>query len=201
MWEIPSDFQGKLRAMVVSARKRLLTVEEYDRMMESGILAEDERVELIRGEILELAPIGNRHAACLRRLLRILRQDLGPDVLLDVQNPVRLSTQGSQPQPDLALLRQREDGYLEQPPAEDNILLLVEISDSSLVYDRDVKIPLYAQAGVPEVWLVDLQSSEMSIYRRPASQGYQEVQRLKRDEALTCEALPGLRVPVTSVLG
>lgn len=187
--------------MVVSARKRLLTLDEYDRMVESGILAEDERVELIRGEILELAPIGNRHAACLRRLLRILRQDLGPDVLLDVQNPVRLATQGSQPQPDLALLRQREDGYLEQPPSEDNILLLIEISDSSFAYDRDVKIPLYAQAGVPEVWLVDLQSSAVSIYRRPSFQGYKEVQRLKRDEALTCEALPDLRLPVASILG
>ena len=187
--------------MVVSARKRLLTLEEYDRMVESGILAEDERVELIRGEILELAPIGNRHAACLRRLLRILRQDVGPDILLDVQNPVRLATQDSQPQPDLALLQPRDDGYLEQPPAEDNILLLVEISDSSLTYDRDVKIPLYAQAGVPEVWLVDLQSAAVSIYRRPTSQGYREVQRLQRDDELTCEALPDLRLPVASVLG
>jgi Uma2 family endonuclease len=170
-------------------------------MLESGILSEEERVELIRGEIFELAPIGNRHAACLRRVLRLLSRNLGPDFLLDAQNPVVLAGSGSEPQPDLAVLRAREDGYAEVPPAEEDIFLLVEISDSSLAYDRDVKVPLYAEAGIPEVWLVDLTSTTVVVYRQPSAGAYQDIRRLRRGDHFAPAFLPDLRLPVSSILG
>lgn len=187
--------------MVVSTRKRLLTLDEYHRMLESGILSEDERVELIRGEIVQMTAIGNRHAACLRRLLRWLGPQLGPDTLLDAQNPIRLTGSGSQPQPDLVLVRAREDCYAEMPPTEEDVLLVVEISDFSVVYDRDVKIPLYAQAGIPEVWHLDLPAETIVVHRRPAAGTYRDIRLLRRGGDLTCEALPDLRLTVASVLG
>ncbi|MES1240637.1 MAG: Uma2 family endonuclease [Acidobacteriota bacterium] len=187
--------------MIAFANKRLLTLDEYHRMLESGILADDERVELVRGEIFELTPIGNRHAACLRRLLRLLGAGLGPDLLLDAQNPVVLTGQGSQPQPDLVLLRGREDGYAERPPAAEDVLLVVEISDHSLAYDRDVKIPLYAEAGIPEAWLVDLPGGAVAVHRNPAFGVYQDVRRLRRGDVFEALARPGLRLRVDSILG
>jgi Uma2 family endonuclease len=187
--------------VIASTHKRLLTLDEYHRMLESGILADDERVELVRGEIFELTPIGNRHAACLRRLLRLLGAGLGPDLLLDAQNPVLLTGQGSEPQPDLVLLRGREDCYAERAPASEDILLVVEVSDHSLAYDRDVKIPLYAEAGLPEAWLIDLPGGAVVVHRHPALGVYQEVRRLRRGDAFEALARPGLRLRVSSILG
>jgi Uma2 family endonuclease len=186
--------------VAVSIRKRLLSSEDYHQMLEAGILAEDERVELIQGEILEMSPIGNRHAACLRRLLRLLPPALGPDVMIDAQNPIQLPEERSEPQPDLALLRAREDGYAAQPPTAGDILLLIEVADSSLDYDRDVKVPLYGRCGIPETWLIDLPGDAIVVYRRPGSQGYQSSERLGRGDTLSPEALPHLRLAVAALL-
>ncbi|HYG63258.1 MAG TPA: Uma2 family endonuclease [Thermoanaerobaculia bacterium] len=192
--------------MAVSVRKRLLTIDEYHQMVESGILAEGERVELIYGEILEMNPIGHRHATCLRRLIRlfgpgVVSDSVAPDVLLDVQNPLRLPNEQSEPQPDLMLLRGRDDCYASKPPAAEDVLLLVEIADHSLAYDRDVKLPLYAQAGIPEVWLVDLTSDTIRVHRRPSPEGYLEARQAGRGEAIAPQALPRLLVRVELVLG
>jgi Uma2 family endonuclease len=187
--------------VAVSIRKRLLSNEEYHQMVGAGILSEDERVELIQGEILEMSPIGNPHAACLRRLLRLLSPSLGLDVMIDVQNPIHLPEERSEPQPDLVLLRAREDGYAAEPPTAGDILLVVEIADSSLAYDRDVKVPLYGRSGIPETWLLDLPGDSIVIYRRPGPQLYQSIVRLRRGETLSPEALPHLRLTVEALLG
>lgn len=186
--------------MAVPVRRRLLSVDEYHQMVGAGILAEEERVELIHGEVFEMTPIGNRHAACLRRLLRLLVPRLGEGVQPDVQNPVSLPAQDSEPQPDLVLLRAREDGYASGHPTAADIPLLVEVSDHSLAYDRDVKVPLYAAAGIPEVWLIDLPAATIVVYRRPAVDGYREVRRFRSGELLSPEALPGAELPVSAIL-
>jgi Uma2 family endonuclease len=187
--------------VAVPIHKRLLTNEEYRHMLEAGILSAEERVELIHGEVLEMTPIGNQHAACLRRLLRLLASALGPDVMLDAQNPIHLPEERSAPQPDLALLRSREDGYASRPPAAGDVLLLVEVADSSLAYDRDVKVPLYARCGIPEVWLVDLAGRSIVVYRRPGQESYGEVQTRRQGDLLAPQALPGARLPVDAILG
>jgi Uma2 family endonuclease len=187
--------------VAVAVRKRLLTIEEYHQMVEAGILSEGERVELIHGEVFEMNPIGHRHATCLRRFIRWVGPGVAPDALLDVQNPLRLPSEQSEPQPDLMLLRAREDCYASQPPSAEDVLLLVEIADHSLAYDRSVKIPLYANAGVPEVWLVDLTSDSILVHRQPSPEGYLETRRLGRGETLAPEALPRLQMTVESILG
>jgi Uma2 family endonuclease len=187
--------------VAVPIRKRLLTNEEYHHMLEAGILAERERVELIHGEILEMTPIGNRHAACLRRLLRLLAPALGPGVMLDSQNPIHLPEEGSEPQPDLVLLRSRDDGYASRPPSAEDVLLVVEVADSSLAYDRDVKLPLYARCGLPEVWLVDLAGRSVVAHRDPGKGSYREIQTLRAGDLLAPQALPGARLAVDAILG
>ena len=134
-------------------RRRRFTAEEYHKMGEAGILGRDERVELIEGEVVEMNPIGSRHAACVRRLTRLLSRQLGDDLLLDVQNPVRLN-RGLEPQPDLAVVRARD--YGENLPGPKDVPLVIEVADTSLAYDRGVKLPIYVGAGIREVWLVDL---------------------------------------------
>lgn len=187
--------------MAVSVRKRLLSNEEYHQMVGAGILSEGERVELIHGEILEMSPIGNPHAACLRRLLHLLRPLLGPEVMVDAQNPLHLPEERSEPQPDLVLLRAREDGYAEAPPTAGDVLLLVEVADTSLAYDRDVKVPLYGRCGIPETWLFDLPGDAVVVYRRPGRHGYQSAERLSRGAILSPESLPQIRLAVAALLG
>ena len=185
--------------MSVNVRKRLFTAEEFYQMAETGILSERDRVELIDGEIVEMAAIGNRHAACLRRLVDLFGA-LRPEVLLDPQNPLHLS-EYSEPQPDLMLLRRKDDYYAAAPPAPEDVLLVVEIANTSAAYDREVKVPLYAQGGLREVWLADLPSECVEVYRRPSPAGYGEVRRLRRGQRLSPEAFPAFEVEVTSILG
>jgi Uma2 family endonuclease len=184
--------------MAVPLRKRLLTIDDFYAMAESGILAEDERVELIRGELVEMAPIGSKHAFCVMILVDLLA-DLRPKVLLNPQNPLYLGAQQSIPQPDVVLL-QRRDGYYEvRPPGPEDVLLLVEVADSSLSYDRDVKVPLYAESGVPEVWLVDLNSESISVFRRPSADGYLEKRKLGLGDRISLAAFPDFSLAVSEI--
>ena len=124
------------------------TVEEYHKMAEAGLLSEDDRVELIEGEVIEMAPIGSRHHACVMRLDELLRRPGVPGgYIVSVQGPVRLD-EGNELQPDLALLRRRPDFYAGEPPKPEDVLLIVEVSDATLSYDRDVKLPRYARAAL-----------------------------------------------------
>jgi Uma2 family endonuclease len=186
--------------MSVQVSRRKFTVSEYHRMLESGILAEDDRVELIEGEIVEMTPIGPRHAACVDRLNALLSSQAGGRAIVRVQNPVRLGEQ-SEPQPDLTLLNFRPDFYAQSHPGPGDILLLIEVVETSAEYDRQIKVPLYARAGIREVWVVDLGADAVEVYREPAPEGYRQVSRLGRGTNLSPEALPGLTLAVDRVLG
>lgn len=186
--------------MTVELRRRLFTVEDYYGMARAGILGEDDRVELIEGEILEMAAIGSRHAACVKRLNRLLMRRAGDAVVVGVQDPVRLSDL-SEPQPDLAVLRPRDDFYESAHPGPDDVLLIVEVALTTLEFDREVKAPLYARAGVPELWIVDLESSVLEVYREPVEGRYETVERLGAEDAASPEALAGVEVPVGEIAG
>ncbi|WP_295429908.1 Uma2 family endonuclease [uncultured Thiodictyon sp.] len=158
------------------ARVHRLSVADYHRMGETGILGPELRTELIDGEIIEMPPIGHPHAGTVKLLANLLKETVGSAAVLAVQDPVWLNDH-SEPLPDIALLRPRSDYYRNGHPGPDDVLLLIEVADSSLRYDREVKIPRYARAGIPEVWLVDLGGSALSIYREPGASGYAQVSK------------------------
>jgi Uma2 family endonuclease len=143
-------------------------------MGEVGILGPELRTELIDGEIIEMPPIGHPHAGTVKLLANLLKEAVGSGAILAVQDPVWLDDH-SEPIPDIALLRSRSDWYRNAHPGPDDVLLLVEVADSSLVYDREVKLPRYARAGIPEVWLVDLGGRRLSIHRHPEGHRYKQV--------------------------
>lgn len=184
--------------MAVEVQRRLFTVDEYYEMARAGILREDDRVELIEGEIVQMTPIGSRHAACVDRLTRLLVQAAGDRAIVRVQGPVRLGDR-SEPQPDVVLLKPRPDFYVTGHPGPADVILLVEIGDSSVGYDRDVKLPLYARAGVREVWIIDLAATRVEVYRAPTSEGYRDVARAPRGQQLAVQGLPGLAVEVDRI--
>jgi len=186
--------------MVVQVERRLFTVDEYYQMAEAGIFSEDDRVELIEGEIIEMSPIGSRHTACVKRLNRLLSQKLGDQAVISVQDPIRLS-EFSEPGPDLALLRPRADFYAEAHPGPGDVLLVVEVAETSAGSDRRVKVPTYARAGILEVWLIDLADETIEIYRKPSLRGYGETQRAWRGDHLSPQAFPDKQFSVDDVLG
>jgi len=182
---------------VLPARRRF-TVDEYYRMAEAGILAPDERVELIAGEVFDMAPIGSR-AGCVTFLARWFITRLGERATVIIQSPVRLSD-GSEPEPDLALLRPRPDDYREVHPVPGDVLMLIEVADTSLTYDCEIKLPLYAEAGIPEVWIVDLTSNQVLTYREPSPRGYRTVATLGRGDTLLPAVFTDLALPVDELL-
>jgi Uma2 family endonuclease len=178
--------------------RRRFTVHDYHRMGEAGILHEDDRVELIEGEIVEMAAIGTRHFTCVNGLTRLLVRGVGDAAIVSVQNPVRLD-EHSEPQPDLAVLQTRD--YRESLPRPEDVLLLIEVSDTTLSYDRNVKLPLYARAGIPEVWIVDLAGETVEHYTGPSGDSYRHVERVRRGEEIRSAALPEPAFRVDAVLG
>lgn len=178
--------------------RRRFTVHDYHRMGEAGILHEDDRVELIEGEIVEMAAIGTRHFSCVNRLTRLLVRTVGNDAIVSVQNPVRLS-EDTEPQPDLAVLRPRD--YLQSLPGPEDVLFLIEASDTTLDYDRNLKLPLYARAEVAEVWIVDLADATIERHTEPSSDGFRRIEKAKREGAIASVALPALTIEVDAVLG
>jgi len=180
-----------MNAMIDSGvMKHRLTVDDYYRMAEAGVLAPDARVELIEGEIVDMPPIGSWHAGTVSHLLKLLGAAIGDAAVLTVQSPVRLSNI-SEPQPDLMLLRPREDSYRKSHPTARDVLLLIEVSDSTVRYDRDIKIPLYASYGVLESWMVDLDQQELRCYRAPHSGRYLEVHATRSPGVIALPALDG----------
>ena len=167
-------------------------------MGEAGILRDDERVELIEGEIVQMNPIGSRHAACVRVLTRLVGRSLSDELLLDVQNPVRLDGV-LEPQPDLAVIRAHD--YRESLPGPEDVTLVVEVSDTTLGYDRNVKLPLYARAGIREAWIVDLPNEAVERHNEPSEDGYLRMERVGKGRSLTSEVLPSLTLQTDAVLG
>lgn len=179
-------------------------VAEYHRMAETGILSEGDRVELVDGEVAEMSPIGSAHQAVVDRLTRMLVAFAASDYVARVQGPVRLD-EHNEPQPDLALLKFREDFYEREHPGSEDALLLIEVSESSLEYDQSVKLPLYAGFGIPEVWIVDLAAGEVESHSGPRSGSpigdYGLRRRYRRDEKVVSETVPGLALSMSGILG
>lgn len=186
--------------MAVQILRRRFTVEEYYLMAKAGILGGDDRVELIDGEIVEMPPIGSPHASSVMRLIQLFFQQVGSRALVNAQNPVRLE-EHSEPQPDIALLRPRNDFYAAAHPGPQDVLLLIEVADTSVDYDRQVKAPLYARAGITEYWLVDLAGQRIEVYRAPAAGEYRQVRLVRQGERLAPEVLPFLELSANDILG
>ena len=175
-WTAPTSIEhrtGTIATMGTTLPLRAWTAAEYEQMVAAGVLGEDDRVELVEGEIVEMAPVGARHAASVNALARLLQRQVGDRALVSVQNPVRLSPR-SEPQPDLAVLAWRDDGYRDELPGPADMLLVVEVAESSVATDRDVKLPLYGRAGIGEAWLVDLPAGTIEVHTGPSPAGYRE---------------------------
>jgi len=160
------------------------TVEQYHLMYEAGIFGDEDRYELINGEIITMSPIGRKHGAYVNRLVAAFTQKLGDRIVLSVQNSILLADR-SQPQPDLAILKYRDDFYEEALPIPADILLIIEVADSSLEYDRDVKAPLYAAAGIPEMWLFDVNTKIITSFTQPSELGYKQIYRYTQGDRLS----------------
>lgn len=186
--------------MSVQIEKWVFTVDEYHRMSEAGILSEDDRVELIGGEIIKMSPIGKYHAACVKRLNSVLNRRVGEYAIISVQDPIRLDDY-SEPEPDIALLKPRDDFYAQELPTAEDVLLIIEVADTSVEYDRNVKLPLYAKANIAETWLANIREDRMEAYSQPVNGIYQNVRVIKRGETISPEALPKLLLTIEEVLG
>ena len=176
------------------------TVPQYEKMIDVGILDENDRVELIRGEIVAKMPIGDPHIACLDRLTRLMIRAVGDDAIVSIQNPIRL--RDSEPEPDLVLKRPRDDFYASGKPGPADLLLVIEVADSTLDYDREVKGPLYAENGIAEYWIANLTDRTLEVHRQPRPDGtYAEVRTLRPGDTADVAPLPGVTVAVADVLG
>lgn len=179
-------------------RRHLLTVDDYHKMGEAGILGEDDRVELVERELIDMAPIGSEHAGQVIQLNALLSVLLAGRALLSPQNPVRLG-EYSEPQPDIMILRLRGDFYRTAHPQPEDVLLLIEVADATIHYDRNMKIPLYARHGIPEVWLIDLQKKNVEIYRQPSGDGYRQILRPAKDERISLSLLPDVSMLIADL--
>lgn len=189
------------RIVFAAGRPWRFTVDDYYKLARAGILGEDDRVELIDGEIIDMTPIGSRHAAHVRQLVAVLGQRLGGAALLAVQDPLRLSD-GTEPQPDIMLLRTRADFYADAHPTPADVLLLIELADTSLTYDHDAKSALYSESGIREYWLVDLVQDQVLVHRDPSPTGYGSVETWHRGSGDWASlALPSLTVSAQLLLG
>ncbi|MCB1777182.1 MAG: Uma2 family endonuclease [Candidatus Competibacteraceae bacterium] len=179
---------------IVEPRCHRITVEEYHQMGEAGIFDEDTRIELLEGELFDMAPIGSRHMSALNKLIYLFypARDQG---IVSVQNPIDLAT--SEPEPDLALLK--SGNYWDHLPTVDEVLLLIEVADRSVQYDREKKIPVYGRCGISETWLVDINARQAEIYREPSSTGYRTVLIRGEQDYIAPLALPELEIALGEI--
>ncbi len=184
----------------ILVRRRRFTVDEYYRMAEAGVLHEDDRVELIDGEVISMPPIGDDHSSVVDRLTEQLVTRLTPRATIRVQNPIKIDRH-SEPQADLVVAQRRDDFYQSGKPGPAETHVVIEVGDSSARFDRVVKAPIYARSGVPEVWLVDLVAGEVRVLRAPGPDGYADVVVKRRGETISPAAFPDLVLRVEDVLG
>jgi Uma2 family endonuclease len=173
---------------------------DYHRMQEIGIFSEDDRIELIDGEVRVMSPIGARHVAIVNRFNALLTSQIGRIAIVSVQNPIQLSN-NTEPQPDLVVLLARDDFYANALPTAADVLLVIEVSDSTLVYDQQEKLPRYAQAGIPEVWLTDADNQAVERYAEPNSNQYATKQTFRRGQSVGIPGLPQVTINVDEIFG
>jgi len=187
-------------AGIAPARHRL-NVEDFYRMAEAGIFGEDDRIELIDGDLIDMAPIGQAHAGIVNALANALYKACEGKAIVSAQNPIRLD-RASEPQPDLAVLRPRADFYATgEPPGPDDVLLLVEVADTSLNFDRVVKLPLYARAGIAELWIFDIKRRVVDAFKGPSGNGYAETITYRAGETVGLACAPDIAVKLNLVFG
>ena len=191
--------QAQTLTSTVPTRHRI-TVEEYERMIAANVWPEDERLELIEGELVRMSPINAPHAAAVKRLTELLRDRLGKRALVGVQDPIVLDDQ-SEPEPDISVLRRRADYYANAHPSPADVLLVVEVSDTTLEYDRDVKARLYARAGIPETWVVDLNGERVIVFREVDNGEYTRMESVRRGAEIAPTAFPDVTLHVDDILG
>jgi Uma2 family endonuclease len=179
-------------------RRHRITVQDYHRMAEVGLLAPDARVELIDGEIIDMAPIGDPHRGTVMLLDELLHEAVGKRASILCQSSIRLG-EYSEPEPDLAILRRRTDSYRGKAPVGEDTLLVIEVSDTTWRYDRDTKIPLYARHGIPEVWIVDLPRPMLHFFRAPSGEGYTDESSTKTAAIVSLPGLPGASVDLRAL--
>jgi Uma2 family endonuclease len=186
--------------MAVQLERYRFTTAEYHRLAEAGILGEDDRVELIEGELIAMNPIGPRHVSSVNRLTQVLVRTLGDAAIVQVQSPIRLDDL-SEPQPDLSLLRPHPDFYVSSLPTPRDVLLVIEVADSSEAYDRRIKAPLYARSGIQEYWLVRLEREHLVVFRDPTPYGYLHRRVVRRSGTVSPLAFPQLELRIADLVG
>ena len=204
---LPACYQGKAPRYDDEVRtemreelpKRLFTVDEYYRMAEAGILDPDARLELLEGEIVVMSPVGVRHVACVNRANALFVKHFGERAVVSVQNPVQLSRY-TEPQPDIVVLKPRDDYYAAKKISWEDALLVIEVSDTTLRRDR-YKLGLYAKAGVSELWIEDLQHDAILVYRDPGSGTYRTSLELHRGDSISLAAFPNISFRVDDLIG
>lgn len=179
-------------------KRHRITADEYHRMGEAGILSEDDRVELIEGDLIDMSPIGHQHAGIVNRLNRLFVMAVDDRAVISIQNPVRLNDQ-SEPQPDLVLLKPRSDDYMSATPTAADLLLVVEVADTSIAYDRSVKMPLYARHGIPEAWLIGSEKKAVEVFRDPSPDGYRHVRCFGRGEVIRPLLCPEIELDLSDL--
>jgi len=185
-------------AVDVAAPRRLFTREEYHRMAEVGILKPTDRVELIRGEIVEMSPPGRRHRAFVDNLTQLLTVRVAGRAMVSVQNPVVLADD-TEPEPDLKIIRRRSVPYKELEAHGDDVLLIIEVAETSLAYDRSTKLRLYAEAGISEYWVVDCAAESVEVHRAPDASGYRDVSRFAGTGSVSPQAFPDVRLTLAEI--
>lgn len=188
------------REPAVELIRRRFTIDEYDLMIKAGILDEDERVELLGGEIICMAPIGIRHWASVNRLNDLFGASVRETAIVSIQSSFLLPPD-SEPEPDVTIVRRRDDYYVGRLPGPDDVLLIIEVADSSLAHDRANKIPRYAAGGIRESWLVDLPGERVIVHRDPVDGQYKDVKTFRRGATITPLAFPELTLRVDDILG
>ena len=181
--------------------KYLFSVEEFEQLYRTGLFPEDARMELIEGEIYTMGAIGDEHASVLDELNYMVSRIIGPDLRVSVQNPIVIGGK-SEPQPDLIVYRLRAgEGFPRRKATPSEILLVMEVADTSLAHDRDKKMPLYGQVGIPEYWLIDVNNRRIVRYTEPSINGYERMEEAYSGQSLSSTMLPGLVIAVSALLG
>jgi Uma2 family endonuclease len=175
-----------------------MTADQYEELGRAGVFDRDKRLELLEGEIHEMAPIGSRHITMVNRLAKFLIRSVGESVIVNIQNPVRLSDL-SEPVPDLSVVKFREDEYLDSMATASDVLLLIEVADSSLYTDRRIKLPLYAIAGIPEAWIVNLRDQKIEVFTKPVNGTYSSAEAFARGAVIHPTATDGVAIKVDDV--
>ena len=187
-----------MSALLDHPQKHPISAAEYLRMGEAGVFAPEARLELIEGEIIEMAPIGSPHAGCVNKLTRLFIQRAGDAAVVAVQNPVIISNL-SVPQPDLALLRARADDYASSHPETADVYLVVEVADTTLAFDLGRKAAIYARCGIAELWVVDVNSRAIHVFRKPGQSGYRETLCVHAGQSVACAALATVEIEVAEL--